>query len=214
MGPDGKPLHGRGYSQRSDHSFEFNSTQLEKVGAPIDQAVGRMGRLEDTLAQKNPQADALVGPELLSVAAGGSGTGLRMTEPEISRVIGGRSAWEDLKAHLQRWSTNPEEARTITPAQDAMIHKLVAHLHEKLSRKQQILNSARQSLLEAEDPAEHRRIVTEAKQAIDAVDAPEDLGGGATGTHKVGDVIIQNGQKFKVTGIDPATGKPNAADPI
>jgi hypothetical protein len=38
-------------------------------------------------------------------------------------------------------------------------------------------------------------------------------GGGAPGTHKVGDPIMQGGHKFKVTAVD-ANGKVTAADPV
>jgi hypothetical protein len=62
--------------------------------------VPRFGRLRDTLNQKSPQADALVAPELLTVIAGGQGSGLRMNEAEIARSVGGRSHLEDLKAAL------------------------------------------------------------------------------------------------------------------
>lgn len=173
IGADGLPMKGHASTQRLDHSYEINSKALEQVGSPVDQAISRMGRLEETLNQKNPQADALIGPELLTIMAGGQGSGLRMTEAEISRVVGGRSAWENLKGKLQHWSLDPDDARTITPDQDRMIRSLVDAVHSKLQQKQGIINQARQDLINADDVKAHREIVTHAKAAVDSIDAPQ-----------------------------------------
>lgn len=157
-------------TERSDKSYQYNSGSLDKVGAPVDQAIQRMGRLRDTLAQGTPQADALVAPELLTVMAGGAGSGLRMNEAEISRIVGGRSNWESLKAAANKWSLDPKTANSITPDQRTQIHKLVEEVNKKLVAKQAVINEAHDSLLDSDDPKEHRRIVGDAKKKLDAVD--------------------------------------------
>jgi hypothetical protein len=160
---------------RSDKSYTYNNDKLDKLAKPIEDAVGRMGRLRETLAQGTPQADALVAPELLTIMAGGAGSGLRMNEAEIARIVGGRSAWENLRAKIQHWSTNPEDARSITPDQDKQIRALVEAVNQKLVRKQKALDDAREKLLDSDDPKEHRRIVTDAHHALTQVD--EEAGG-------------------------------------
>jgi hypothetical protein len=170
---------------RSDRSYQYNQGRLDKIRQPVDQLVQRMGRLQDTLNQRNPQADALVGPELMTVMAGGMGSGLRLNEAEISRVVGGRSAWENLKASMQHWATNPKDARTITPEQDKMIRALVAEVGTKLQKKQSVLEETQQKLLESDDPKEHRTIMADAQHALDAIDGgAADLdGAGGAGEH-------------------------------
>lgn len=163
---------------RSDKSYEYNSKQLDGLATPIDQITGRMGRLIDTMNQKNPQADALVAPELLTVMAGGMGSGLRMNEAEIARIVGGRSAWENLKASIQHWKTNPDDARSITPDQDRQIRALIDTVHKKLTQKQAIIDEARNNLLDSDDPKEHRKILADTKKKLDAVDAGQVEGGG------------------------------------
>jgi hypothetical protein len=157
-------------TNRADRSYQFNSEQLEKIAQPVDQLASRIGRLQDSLAQNSPQADALVAPELLSVMAGGAGSGLRMNEAEISRVIGGRSNWEGLKAAANQWSTDPNSANSITPNQRQQIRALMSEVQKKVSAKQQALQSARDGLLNSDDPGEHRMIVVKARQAITDVD--------------------------------------------
>lgn len=156
---------------RSDKSYALQSKRLDDVRKPLEQTQQRLGRLNDTLAQKSPQADALIGPELLTIMAGGQGSGLRMNEAEIARVVGGRSAWENLKASLQHWSTNPDDARSITDDQDNQIRKLVSTVQGKLVAKQKITDEAEQALLESDDPKAHRQIVSDARKKLDAIDA-------------------------------------------
>jgi hypothetical protein len=171
-------------SARADKSYQYNAGVLDKVGQPIEQAVQRMGRLRDTLAQGSPQADALVAPELLTVMAGGQGSGLRMNEAEISRIVGGRSNWETLKASVNKWSLDPAQANSITPAQRQQIHSLVEHVNQKLIAKQKLLDDARNQLLNTEDPHEHRNIVNKARQAMTQIDEgvqqQQQQGGGMT----------------------------------
>lgn len=157
-------------SARSDKSYQFHSSQLDKVGQPIEQAIQRLGRLQDTLAQNSPQADALVAPELLTVMAGGQGSGLRMNEAEISRIVGGRSNWESLQAAANKWRLDPKAARSITPPQQQQIRALVNEVQRKLLAKQNILDEARNGLINSDDPNEHRRIVAGARQKLTQID--------------------------------------------
>jgi hypothetical protein len=161
---------------RADKSYTYNNNKLDQLATPIEQAVGRLGRLRDTLAQGTPQADALVAPELLTVMAGGAGSGLRMNEAEISRIVGGRSKWESLQAAVNQWRLDPTKANSITPEQRQEIHQLMDVVTNKLTAKQQALDGAREKLLDSDDPKEHRRIVTDAHHSLTQVD--EGQGGG------------------------------------
>jgi len=156
---------------RADKSYQLQSTRLDKVRQPIEAIQQRVGRLNDTLNQQSPQADALVAPELLSIMSGGQGSGLRMNEAEISRIVGGRSAWESLKANIQHWATDPDKARSITADQDKQIRALVGTVQSKLVAKQKIMDDAEESLLASNDPKEHRQIVADARKKLDAIDA-------------------------------------------
>ena len=121
--------------------------------------------------------------------SGGQGSGLRMNEAEISRIVGGRSKWESLKASINQWQTDPTKARSITPEQDKQIRALVDTVHQKLVKKQAILDGAEESLINSDDPKQHREIVAGARKQLDAIDAASE------GGPKPGDV--ENGYKFK-----------------
>lgn len=158
---------------RSDKSYQYSSGQLDKVGAPIEQAIQRFGRLKDTINQETPQADALVAPELLTVMAGGAGSGLRMNEAEISRIVKGRTNVESLRAALNKWQLDPSKGLSITPAQRQQIRSLMDEVHGKLLNKQEVLDKARQDLVNEDDPFKHRLIVTNARNQLTKIDMGE-----------------------------------------
>lgn len=174
---EGNPL---AQDNRLDKSYQFNAGELSKLAKPVDDAIARLGRLEDSLSQNTPQADALIAPELLTVMAGGAGSGLRMNEAEISRIVGGRSNFESLKAALNKWQLDPTKALSITPAQRDQIRRLVATVADKLRAKQDVLTQAGQDLVNANDVNKHRQVIVDTKKALTDVDAnkakPDPLG--------------------------------------
>ncbi len=155
---------------RAQRSYEFHAKALDKLGEPVDAAVGRLGRLQDTINQGTPQADALVAPELLTVMAGGQGSGLRMNEAEIQRIVGGRSNWESLQAAISKWQGDPSKANSITPAQRQQIRSLMNEVQKKLLAKQSIMDDARQQLVNSNDPQEHAQIYAETRRKMSAID--------------------------------------------
>lgn len=199
MGPDGKPhtymLDEKGNKKidlgvhyerpvnvnvgaQNEKNYEYSDKALTATAKPIEELAMRMGRLKDTMAQGSPQADALIAPELLTVMAGGQGSGLRMNEAEIARIVGGRSAWENLKGKIQHWSTDPAAARAITPDQDRQIRSLIEAVDSKMQRKLGILNDARSKLVDISDANEQHRLVSETRKALQAIDTGEETGGG------------------------------------
>jgi hypothetical protein len=195
---------------RTQHSYEYANGQLEKVRTPIDGIAQRLGNLQESLKQGTPQADALVAPELLSIMAGGAGSGLRMNEAEISRIVGGRSKWEDLKAAAQKWSLDPKSANSITKDQRTSIHALTDAVAQKISSKREIIEDAEQKLIDTDDPKEHKQIVVNARRQLDQIDNPgskQTQGrGGASGNKKGPDVgTVEGGYRF--TGGDPSDKK-------
>jgi hypothetical protein len=162
---------GKGDNARMDKSYQYNASALTKISTPIEQLSARMGRLQDTLNQSTPQADALVAPELMTVMAGGQGSGIRLNEAEISRVVGGRTNLESLKAALNKWQLDPAKGLSITPAQRGQIRTLIDEVNGKLVQKRQLVENANQQLIGASDVSEHRKIVADTRKALADIDA-------------------------------------------
>ena len=155
---------------RSDKSYQFHASELDKLGTPIQQRLGRLGTLVDTVYQKTPQADALIAPELLTVMAGGQGSGLRMNEAEIARIVGGRSKWEDLKSAVNKWKLDPSKALSITDEQRDEINNLLKTVSNKLYQKNDVLTDARRKLSETDDPHTHRKILADTYERLANID--------------------------------------------
>ena len=161
---------------RQDKSFQFNQGQLDKIRTPIDQRAQRMATLKDSLAQGTPQADALIAPELLTAAAGGAGSGLRMNEAEISRIVGGRNQWQSLLAKAQAWQLDPSKGFALTPSQRVQVGQLIDVMNQRLELKRQVMDTATQALA---DPSatvdDHRRILSDAHIQLDKIDSLTDV---------------------------------------
>jgi hypothetical protein len=110
--------------------------------------------------------------------AGGQGSGIRINEAEINRVVGGRSKWEDLKAAVNKWQLDPKEALSITPEQRREIRALTQVVNDKVTAKQQALDEARQQLIATQDPTEHRKIVANVNSRLSQIDTGGAQGGG------------------------------------
>lgn len=179
-------------SARMDRSYNERNKDLTALRTPVAQQVDRLGRLADAITQKTPQADALVAPELLSVMAGGSGSGLRMNEAEIARIVGGRSALESLKASAMKWNLDPAKALSITDAQRGQIRRLFSETAKRATAALDTIDTANQDLIDAPDVQTHRQILAGVKRALGqdprkAIDAAVGVDGArASGLQKLG----------------------------
>lgn len=160
---------------RSDKSFQFNMKELEDRAKPLIDKADRFNRLVTTVDEKTPQADALIAPELLTVMAGGRGSGVRMTEAEMSRLVNGRSHWESLKAAVNKWKLDPTQALTVTDEQRSEIKKLLATMGGRIKSDVKTINDARRALVNADSVDEHRNIMADLGEKLSAVADEEDV---------------------------------------
>jgi hypothetical protein len=158
---------------QADRSYMFHQRELDTLAKPVNDLAARVGRLRATLDQGTPVADALVAPELLTVLAGGAGSGLRMSEAELQRIVNGRSNWEALKSAAQAWSLDPSKANSITPAQRQQINALVTHVERKLTAKRELIDHGYSALAGSEDAMEHRKIFDRTRKALLGADGAE-----------------------------------------
>jgi len=156
---------------RLDRSYQYNNNIIEKQRTPVDQRLERLDRVEQAINQKSAQADALIAPELLSVMVGGMGSGLRMNEAEISRIVGGRSKLEDLKAVLEKWDPRTGGGLSVTDEQRRQMLDILKAVRAKTEAKQQAFDEAQEALIHAGDVGEHRKVTAELKKKLSAIDS-------------------------------------------
>ena len=172
---------------RTDKSYTFNAGRLDKIEQPIRDRANRLSALMDSIAQHDPMADSLIAPELLTTMAGGQGSGLRMNEAEISRIIGGRNAWEDIKSRLSRWQSDPSKPFQLLPEQRSQVGRLVQAVASRLEDKKRIIEDASQGLIDTDDPKQHRQIIADAKKKINAIDEAGTSSPAPSSSPKIGD---------------------------
>lgn len=175
--PNDPTAAGNRQDTRLDRSYQYNSGLLEKAALPLEQASQRLERLKVSIAQKDPQADSLIAPELLTVMAGGQGSGLRMNEAEISRIVNGRSNWDTIRAALNKWKPG-DAALSIPDNQRQNMYKLVGEVSSRLDNHLHQLDQARSDLIQANDVTEHRRILARVKQSLNS--STDATGAGST----------------------------------
>jgi len=154
---------------RSDRSYQFNSTRIADIAKDPMARADRLSRIGDTLDQGTPQADALVAPELLSVMAGGQGSGVRMNEAEISRIVGGRTQWQSIKAKLDAWRADPNKGFALTPDQRKQTRDLFDVVSQRNTQRLETISDAQQALTESDDPKEHRKIYTDLTRKLQGI---------------------------------------------
>jgi hypothetical protein len=162
---------------RSDRGYQQANTQLTNLRKPLADQAERLSRLVSSINQMTPQADALLAPELLTVMAGGQGSGLRMNEAEISRIVGGRSKFESLKAALNQWSLDPSKALSITSEQRQEMRALVREVAQRSSQRLKDIDAANTALIDAPDVESQRRIVAGVKSKLDEAGTETPAGG-------------------------------------
>ncbi len=150
---------------RLDRSYQQRHADLTKVVQPIEAQGERLGRLIESVNQRSPQADSLIAPELLTAMAGGQGSGLRMTEAEIRRIVGGRSNWEGIQAAVNKWK-GPGDALSITDAQREQVNNLIRAMHDKIQKKLKLAYDAFDALTDTKSVEEQRRIVDKARREM------------------------------------------------
>jgi hypothetical protein len=184
-----------------ERSYQFHTKEFDTIGKPIQDRSDRLQRLQISLRQNSPAADALVAPELLTAMAGGQGSGLRMNEAEIARIVGSTNNWQQMKSALDKWKTDPSKPFQIQPAQRGQFQALIDAMTERVQGKQQLLNSAQQRLADATDPASHKQLLAEVRQRMANIDNIEDAvakdPAGRTVYKSQGKYIYSDGSEYK-----------------
>jgi hypothetical protein len=134
-----------------DAAYNKERAALDKLRQPMSQQLDRLNRVITSARQGNAISDSLIAPELLTAMAGGQGSGLRMNEAEISRIIGGRTAWEDLRARLNYWAANPQEAQ-IPPEQRAAIVRLAEEMKQQIGEAEALIVDTQTAMSGSDDP--------------------------------------------------------------
>jgi hypothetical protein len=182
--------------------YDKYSTAVDKVKDPMDATGARAGLAIKNLDLKTKTADALVAPEILTLAAGGQGSGLRMNEAEIRRIVGGASAWDTI---VQKANFIVQNGGTFDDKQRAELRKVASYIQERSAGVSSVLDKTRQNMLAGQgDEAAVRAAYDNGKKVASAI---EQKGITPAGDKlKPGDYVFHDGQVLIVG--DDYKGKP------
>jgi hypothetical protein len=182
-------------TEQAGKIFDKYSAQVDKLGTPIEAAATRSGLLVHNIDLKNKQGDALIAPELLSIAAGGAGSGLRMNEAEISRVIGGRAVWDTLMSKAKQLQ---ESGGTFDDTQRAQLRSIATYINDRNSAQTALLNKGRDALLRDQGSESGVRGTYEKiHKAVSEVGSKGIAPAGSKVSN--GDYVYHNGEVLKVS---------------
>ena len=148
------------------------------------------------LNARTPEADTLIAPLVLKSTISGTGTGFRMTRAEIENVVGGRSKWESLQAALNKWSTDPSKALSITDEQRTELRDLAKSIRKSANAQMGKITKARHAMDDADDAKAIQKIATKLQEDLTTEEEPAD-----TNAAPVVGGMFQGGKITKVTPI-------------
>jgi hypothetical protein len=183
--------------------YDNYSKQVDKVKDPVDAIGARAGLAIKNLDLKDKAADALVAPEILTLAAGGQGSGLRMNEAEIQRIVGGRDVWDTLKSKINYLRT---KGGTFDDVQRAQLKQIATYIADRSSAISSVLDVTRENMLAGQsDESAVRKSYNDGKKVVSNIEEKGIVPAG--GKLKAGDYVYHEGQVLKV-GSDGKTGEP------
>lgn len=98
--------------QRLQTTREHAYTEFKDASKPLLDRIDRADKLEASLNQHTDLADSTIAEQLVTLTAGGAGSGIRISQPMIDQVLNkSRTRWQDLEQSLKRWSVAPEDKK-------------------------------------------------------------------------------------------------------
>lgn len=154
---------------RSDRNYQFNVKELDTERKPLEATMQKISAGMSNINLNSAQADAFLAPQILTLSAGGAGSGLRMNEAEINRVLAGRTTWEAIQAAANKYRLDPQHAQIPVEQRQAMKDILDAAM-QKGTLKSSVISWADQQLINNDDVKAQRTAVATARQLLTAID--------------------------------------------
>lgn len=147
---------------QSEASYNHREAELSKLAAPWDTQAAGIKTAEDALSQNNAQSDALAAPAIMR-ALGNN----RMSESEIKRIMGARSAWDSLQVQLSKIASDPNHTVQLSPTQRRNAQRLLSTVKGDITSRLDIIDQANNDLIDAgTDVTAHKKIVQKARQDL------------------------------------------------
>lgn len=152
-----------------NRSYDRHSKGLDDIKKPLASKAADAATLTDLLNARDASSDSLVAPKMLTLIAGGQGSGVRITNAELDRVMGGRSFVEAARGQMLHWTTGTQFDDATRARMTALIKLYAEKIHAKLG----LIDKGGMDLIDAGSLDEHRRIFHGVSTGLEALDAPD-----------------------------------------
>lgn len=153
--------------------------ELNNDAKPVEDTINRVNRTLTSLNQNSNIADSTLAEMIVTMTAGGQGSGVRISQPMINQVLSkGRTHWSDLDLALRRWEaadpTKKQDASLFfTDDQRQAIRTLAQAYRKEANRVHAKITASRHAIDDAESIADVNKIRTRAQEDIFAPAEPE-----------------------------------------
>jgi hypothetical protein len=146
---------------------EHAYTELNKRAAPIEEQINNLNKLDTSLAQNSNIADSTIAEQVIKITAGGTGSGVRITQPEIDQVLKRtRTKWADLEVAFNKWGGDPNAPLILNTDQKQGLRELMKAIRLKANNLHKKIITARHEIDDAKTPDEVKAARTRSEEAL------------------------------------------------
>ncbi len=153
-------------SAHRDTVYHQAVTDLDKIAKPMEDHKDAINQLGTVLNAHTREADTLIAPLVLKATVSGTGSGFRMTRPELEKVVGGTDKWSKLELALNAWSADPAKPLEITEQQRKELRDIAKAIRTKAVTGLRKIDDARHKLDDYDDPRAIQKEVSGLRSSI------------------------------------------------
>lgn len=134
--------------QTQQHAYD----ELNKRAQPIEEQINNLNKIDTSLNQNSNMADSTIAEQVIKITAGGAGSGVRITQPEIDQVLKRtRTKWQDLEIAFNKWGGDPKKELILNTEQKQGLRDLMKAIRVKANTLHQKIIKARTDIDKADD---------------------------------------------------------------
>jgi hypothetical protein len=150
-----------------DQIREHAYTELNARAKSTEEQIANLNKFDTSMAQNSNIADSTLAEQIIKITAGGAGSGVRITQPEIDQVLKkSRTVWSDLQMKMNRISADPNAKVFFDEDQKKALRDLMSAIRVKANKTHEKIVKARRDIDDAQDVNTINRTRTSLEEAL------------------------------------------------
>jgi hypothetical protein len=187
-----------------DREVDKSRADLKEPMSKLNEKLENLNEAMSMLERPNAMKDALVVVKSLVAAAGGQGSGVRITMPEINRIADARGIQGGAEVFMNKVLSliDDNKYETLSDNQRQQLSGMLGDIRDRIQQKLEIANGALNTITNAADVKAIRKAQTDMTSALNEFNktGPAALGGkGGGGEPPAGTVpMMRNGKPYNI----------------